>query len=175
MSRKVSVRRRRPQTGTADAKGRWQIYLLMSIFTAILVTGFFFAGRQHFSSIDYGIKNSRLRKQLDDLETEKRRLLLAREVSLSPVEIKKAARKFGIPGQLADGVELASAVKPGKTAPILNASPEQTAAPKTSAYSVVAASFTATTPGKATKPDPNDRPANPERPRQVLKSVVAAR
>jgi len=62
---------------------------------AILVTGFFFAGKLHFSSMDYGIRNSRLRKQLDELESEKRRLLLAREVSLSPAELIKSARKIG--------------------------------------------------------------------------------
>jgi hypothetical protein len=27
--------------------------------------------RQHFSSMDYGIKNSKLRKQMDELESEK--------------------------------------------------------------------------------------------------------
>jgi len=56
---------------------------------------FFFAGRQHFSSMDYGMKNSRLRRQIDELQAEKRRLLLAREISLSPAEIKKAAKKVG--------------------------------------------------------------------------------
>jgi hypothetical protein len=62
----------------------------------ILLTGFFFAGRQHFSSMDYGIRNSRLRKQLDDLRAEKQRLLYTKEVSLSPIEIKKAAKKSGM-------------------------------------------------------------------------------
>jgi hypothetical protein len=42
------------------------------------------------------MKNSRLRKQIDDLQAEKRRLLLAREISLSPMEIKKAAKKAGL-------------------------------------------------------------------------------
>lgn len=60
---------------------------------AVLACGFFFAARQHFSSMDFGMKNSRLRKQIDDLESEKRRLMLAREVSLSPAELKKAAVK----------------------------------------------------------------------------------
>jgi hypothetical protein len=60
-----------------------------------MILGFFFAARQHFSSIEYGIKNSRLRKQLDELEAEKRRLLLAKEVSMSPIELMKAARKIG--------------------------------------------------------------------------------
>src|SRR3954468_22313342 len=62
----------------------------------VLVCGFFFAARQHFSSMDFGMKNSRLRKQIDDLESEKRRLLLAREVSLSATELKKAATRAKI-------------------------------------------------------------------------------
>ncbi len=74
---------------------RWRIYSLMMVCGLLIVAGFFFAGRQHFSSIDYGMKNSRLRKQIDDLQAEKRRLLLAREISLSPGEIKKAAKKVG--------------------------------------------------------------------------------
>ena len=61
----------------------------------ILVTGFFFAGKLHFSSMDYGIRNSKLRKQLDELESEKRRLLLSREISLSPAELLRSARKIG--------------------------------------------------------------------------------
>lgn len=69
-------------------------YFLIFVCCLLTVTGFFFAGRQHFSWMDYGMKNSRLRKQIDDLQAEKRRLLVARETSLSPAEIKKAARKF---------------------------------------------------------------------------------
>lgn len=59
----------------------------------VLTCGFFFAAQQHFSSMDFGIKNNHLRKQINDLESEKRRLMLAREVSLSPAELKKAALK----------------------------------------------------------------------------------
>jgi hypothetical protein len=74
----------------------------------ILACGFFFAARQHFSSMDFGMKNSHLRKQIDDLESEKRRLMLAREVSLSPAELKKAAIKTKV--AVADAVtsEIAS-------------------------------------------------------------------
>ena len=68
-------------------------YLLVVLFCgAVLAAGFFFAARQHFTSMDLGMKNSNLRKQVDDLEAEKRRLLLAKEVALSPIEIGKASR-----------------------------------------------------------------------------------
>lgn len=77
---------------------RWRTYLLMAICGMLLVSGFFFAGRQHFSSMEYGMRNSKLRNQVVQLEAEKRRLILAREVSLSPAEIRKAAKKTGIIG-----------------------------------------------------------------------------
>jgi hypothetical protein len=70
----------------------------MAICAATVISGFFFAARQHFSSMDYGMKNSRLRRQIDELEAEKRRLVLSREVSLSPAEIKRAAKKVGLLG-----------------------------------------------------------------------------
>ena len=72
----------------------------------ILVVGFFFAARQHFSSIDFGIKNSRLRKQIEELESSKRRLILAKEIALSPAEIKKAARKIGLREMTASNIEV---------------------------------------------------------------------
>ena len=87
---------KRNRTKAAPARSRWRTYTLILTCCLLTATGFFLAGRQHFSWMDYGMKNSRLRKQIDDLEAEKRRLLLAREISLSPMEIKKAAKKFGL-------------------------------------------------------------------------------
>ncbi len=81
--------------GRGTAK-RFATSVLVVICAATLGSGFFFAARQHFSSMDFGMKNSRLRKQIDQLEAEKRRLILAREISMSPVEIKKAAKKIGL-------------------------------------------------------------------------------
>ena len=82
-------------------------YCLMTLFCGLfLVVGFFFAARQHFSSIDYGIKNSRLRKQIDELESEKRRLILEKEIALSPAEIKKAAKKIGLMAITAGNIEV---------------------------------------------------------------------
>lgn len=104
----------------------WPIYLVMLLFATLLVSGFFLAARQHFASVDYGMKNSRLRKQIGDLEAEKRRLILAREVSLSPAEIKRVAKKAG----LADAAEIAAEVaqipqmSSGKAIPTSAASPK---------------------------------------------------
>lgn len=74
----------------------WRYCLLTLVCGLILVGGFFYAARQHFSAMEFGIKNARLRDQKSDLESEQRRLYLSREVSLSPVEIKKAAKKIGL-------------------------------------------------------------------------------
>lgn len=91
----ATPQKRRPtQRAHQGQIGRWKLYSLLFVSLSIVVTGFFSAGRQHFFSWDYSMKNSRLRKQIDELETEKRRLLLAREVAQSPNEIKRAALKF---------------------------------------------------------------------------------
>ncbi|KXK03353.1 MAG: hypothetical protein UZ17_ACD001001161 [Acidobacteria bacterium OLB17] len=71
----------------------FRIYATMVLAGAIVVSGFFLAATQHFSFWDLSIKNSRLRDQIEELRAEKRRLLVAREVSLSPDEIKKAAER----------------------------------------------------------------------------------
>lgn len=107
---------RRPQRTRArkqDNSKRVRTYSLMFVCLLTLVSGFFFAGRQHFSSMDYGMRNSRLRRQVDELEAEKRRLLLAREVSLSPSEIKKAIRRTGIADPTVQGevAQVASSTK----------------------------------------------------------------
>ena len=82
-------------------------YCLMTLFCVMfLIVGFFFAARQHFSSIDYGMKNSKLRKQIEELESEKRRLILEKEIALSPGEIKKAAKKIGLTAMTASNIEV---------------------------------------------------------------------
>jgi hypothetical protein len=74
----------------------WRYCLLTLVCGVFLVGGFFVAARSHFASVDFGIKNSSLKKQLEDLEAEKRRLLWLKETALSPAEIKKAAKKLGL-------------------------------------------------------------------------------
>lgn len=90
--------RKRNARKPVETATRVKTYLLIVMCMLLFVAGLFFAGRQHFSSMDYGMKNSRLRKQVDELESEKRRLLLARETSMSPTEIKKAAKRVGLFG-----------------------------------------------------------------------------
>jgi hypothetical protein len=73
----------------------WGYFVLTVVCACVVAVGFFLAARQHFNTMDYGFKNGQLRKQVEDLQTEKRRLLLAREVSMSPTEIKRAAKNLG--------------------------------------------------------------------------------
>lgn len=123
------------------------IYPLMLVCGLLLVSGFFFAGRQHFSSMDYGMKNSRLRKQIDELEAEKRRLLLTREISLSPAEIKKAAKKNGLVDPTTPVEEIAQVASAAKEN--VAATPQSIQKPlvvKTAAVSAVASTFPAAYP-----------------------------
>ncbi|MBK7393628.1 MAG: hypothetical protein IPI64_10070 [Chloracidobacterium sp.] len=112
---------------------RGRTYALILVCGLLVVSGFFFAGRQHFSSMDYGMKNSRLRKQIDDLESEKRRLLLAREISSSPLEIKKAAKKVGFGEPTIDQTQMAqlTSVTKDKAVPPTAAATVATAPDKT--------------------------------------------
>lgn len=81
-------------------------YCLLTLFCGVgLVGGFFMAARSHFSSIDFGFKNSDLKKQIENLESEKRRLTLLKEIALSPAEIKKAAKKLGLTEMTASSFE----------------------------------------------------------------------
>jgi len=91
------IRNRSRQRVVAPAREiPWSFMILVMVCACVVAAGFFFAARQHFTSMDYGIKNSKLREQLENLEAEKRRLLLAREVALSPVAVRKAAREIGL-------------------------------------------------------------------------------
>ena len=106
------IKRNNPKP-TQTQKRRWPTFMLILVCGLMLVSGFFLAGRQHFSSMDYGMKNSRLRKQIDGLQAEKRRLLLAREIALSPTEIKKSAKKAGF----TDGPEVQPELAKATAAP----------------------------------------------------------
>jgi hypothetical protein len=90
-------RRTRPTSLSQRGIGNLPLsYLVViAICGCLIAAGFLLAARQHFMSMDLGMKNSKLRKQLEDLETEQRRLMLAREVALSPKEITKTARNLG--------------------------------------------------------------------------------
>jgi hypothetical protein len=83
----------------------WRYCILTLVCGLILVGGFFYAARQHFSAIDYSIKNAKLRQQKEKLESEQRQLHLVREIALAPVQIKKAAKKIGLQDFTTNSIE----------------------------------------------------------------------
>lgn len=103
--------RTRSRAATPARELSWSFMLLVILCACIVAAGFFFAARQHFNAMDYSMKNSKLREQIQSLETEKRRLKLAREVALSPTSIRKAARGLGMSESDAPTAVVAS-VKP---------------------------------------------------------------
>lgn len=86
----------------------WRYCFLTLVCGLVLVVGFFYAARQHFTAIDYGIKNAKLRQQKQDLQSEQRKLYLTREISLTPGEIKKAAKKIGFREFTSSSIEAVS-------------------------------------------------------------------
>ena len=97
-NRKPKIRREREPVS-------WKYILLCAFCGLMLVVGFFGAARQHFASINYGIKNSKLKKEVEELKSEQTRLKLAREVALSPAEIKKSARELGFTEKKASNIQ----------------------------------------------------------------------
>ena len=83
----------------------WRYCILTLVCGLILVGGFFYAARQHFSAIDYSIKNAKLRQQKEKLESEQRQLHLVREIAAAPVQIKKAAKKIGLQDFTTNSIE----------------------------------------------------------------------
>lgn len=120
---KKSVSVRRGQSGGDSIP--WRYCLLTLVCGAVLVVGFFLAARQHFSSIDFGIKNSKLRKQIENLESDKRRFILAKEIAMSPAEIKKAAQKLGFREMSASNIEVYRPVNKEKPKTSLIEKPKQ--------------------------------------------------
>lgn len=97
MSRRGLQSNNRPQNVKREKDPiPWRYCFLTLVCGLILVVGFFWAARQHFSAMDYGIKNAKLRQQKEGLEADQRRLFLTKEVALSPAELQKAAQKIGL-------------------------------------------------------------------------------
>ncbi len=97
-NRKPKVRREREPVS-------WKYILLCAFCGLMLVVGFFGAARQHFASINYGIKNSKLKKEVEELKSEQVRLKLAREVAMTPAEIKKSAKELGFTEKTASNIQ----------------------------------------------------------------------
>ena len=96
MKKRSNPRLASPSAYTAERNTTTFFYVLLTIAcAAFLATGFFFAARQHFAAMDLGMKNSTLRKQIEEMEGQKRQLVLAREMVRSPAEMKRIAANKG--------------------------------------------------------------------------------
>ena len=74
----------------------WQYCLIGLLCAVILAFGFFFAAKQHFSSIDLSMKNSKMRETKEKLEADQRKLKAEREGVSSEAAIEKAGLKMGL-------------------------------------------------------------------------------
>ena len=118
--KRAKHQRRKARRGGAAAIQRpgiaWGTLLLTLLCAAVMAAGFFLAAIQHFATINLGFMNSNLRQQVEDLQAENRRLLLAREISLSPAEITKTAERLGFreeePVMIAETASLTEVPKP---------------------------------------------------------------
>ncbi len=71
------------------------------------------AARLHFSSIDFGIQNAKLRRHVEKLKSEKRRMILEREIAISV--ISKSAIRLGFRESTANNIEVVTYRKPVET------------------------------------------------------------
>ena len=96
MRKRTTLRDKKQQVKRERDPIPWRYCLLTLFCGVLLVGGFFWAARQHFSAMNLGITNAKLRQQKESLEAEQRRLFITKEISLSPNEIKKVAKKIGL-------------------------------------------------------------------------------
>ena len=115
MKKRSNPRLASPSAYTAERNTSTLLYVLLTIAcAAFLATGFFFAARQHFAAMDLGMKNSTLRKQIEEMEGQKRQLVLAREIVRSPAEMKRIASNKGF--RQRDAAAMAIAMSTSKSA-----------------------------------------------------------
>ena len=109
MKDRRQVRPAAPSAGERTAE-RMPIsyYLLVFLCGCILAVGMLFAARQHFMAMDLGMQNSKMRRQVDELRYENRRLLLEKETANSPAAISRAVRNSIRPDATSDTVEIAA-------------------------------------------------------------------
>lgn len=105
-SRKIASAQKYKSTIKREREPLSKKYFAFTVICGLLlVLGFFGAARQHFASISFGINNAKLKKEVESLKSEQRRLQLNREVALSPSEIKKSARKIGFKEMTASNIQ----------------------------------------------------------------------
>ena len=100
MTRRVPQRQRvRQRHVRIDREKRNEVFIRLGLllFCGLgLASGFVYAGRQHFTSLNYGYKTQELRRERDRLAEEQRRYLLQREAASSPIRLEQAAKRLGM-------------------------------------------------------------------------------
>lgn len=116
MKKRNSPRSASPSAHIAERTNSTVLYVLLTIAcAAFLATGFFFAARQHFAAMDLGMKNSTLRKQIEEMEGQKRQLVLAREMVRSPAEMKRIASNKGFRQRESPAIAVAATANTSST------------------------------------------------------------
>lgn len=105
MKRRTRTTTRKSTRKAGNGQLTWKSYVIGTLVVVFLLSTLFFAGRNHFASVRYGFKNAELRGSIDQLQAEKRRLLVSKEIAMSPAEINKAARKLGFLPMTANNIE----------------------------------------------------------------------
>src|SRR3989442_482823 len=100
MARRVPQRQRvRQRHVRIDREKRNEVFIRLGLllFCGLgLASGFVYAGRQHFTSLNYGYKTQEVRRERDRLAEEQRRYLLQREAAASPIHLEQAAKQLGM-------------------------------------------------------------------------------
>lgn len=108
-----------PARATNDPAISWFYIILTIACASFLAIGFFFAAQQHFASMDLGMKNSKLRKQIEEMEAQQRQLQLSREMGRSPAEVKRIALNKGFRERDPEVVMTAATLVKPSTRPII--------------------------------------------------------
>ncbi len=123
MKRKKITTSRKPRIRRERDPIPWKYCALTLVCGLLLVSGFFMAARLHFSSMDFGIQNAKLRRQVEKLKSEKRRMILEREMAISV--ISKSAIKLGFRESTASNIEVVTYREPVETTTHTISSDEQ--------------------------------------------------
>jgi hypothetical protein len=118
----------------------WQYFAMGLFCAAIMAFGFFFAAKQHFSSVELSMKNSDMRKAKQNLEAEQRKLRVEREEVSAPATIEKAGLKIGLRKFTSEDFQFIDAARnafPPDSAKTIADNKSKTAAGKNDAAKVV--------------------------------------
>jgi len=137
----------------------WRYGLLSLICAVIMTAGFFFAAKQHFSSVDYSMKNSDMRKAKEKLKADQRKLEVEREEVSAPATIEKAGLKIGLQKYTSAAFQFIDAAK--------NISPDENARAGTDGKNKTSDKAVAAKDAKAV----TNKPAEPGKKEQSARSA----